>query len=122
MTDETKMREAFERLMLEKGFNVELDPDGAYKETAVLFYWRGFCLAVAYCADYIEKHGAESVMALGWGLTGRQAEQIAKALASKLRERGISKCPQCGGEADNGHDRCLPPNPYVCTKCEKEGV
>jgi hypothetical protein len=32
----------------------------------------------------------------------------------------LSKCPQCGGVADNGHDRCYPPNPYYCTKCEKE--
>jgi hypothetical protein len=29
----------------------------------------------------------------------------------------LSKCPVCGGPADNGHDRCLPPNPYLCTKC-----
>lgn len=28
-----------------------------------------------------------------------------------------SRCPKCGGEADNGHDRCDPPNPYHCTKC-----
>jgi hypothetical protein len=26
-------------------------------------------------------------------------------------------CPRCGRFADNGHDRCLPPNPYICTKC-----
>lgn len=30
----------------------------------------------------------------------------------------IDKCPQCNGPADNGHDRCVPPNPYNCTKCE----
>ena len=30
----------------------------------------------------------------------------------------LSKCPECGGEADNGHDRCDPPNVYHCTKCE----
>lgn len=29
----------------------------------------------------------------------------------------LEKCPQCGGVADNGHDRCLPPNPYLCSKC-----
>ena len=27
------------------------------------------------------------------------------------------RCPQCGGPADNGHDRQLPPNPYWCTRC-----
>ena len=30
----------------------------------------------------------------------------------------LDKCPKCGGEADNGHDRCMPPNAYHCTKCE----
>lgn len=30
------------------------------------------------------------------------------------------KCPQCGGEPDNGFDRCVPPNPYLCTKCEQQ--
>ena len=29
----------------------------------------------------------------------------------------LNVCPGCGGEADNGHDRCYPPNPYYCTKC-----
>lgn len=32
----------------------------------------------------------------------------------------ISKCPKCGGFADNGFDRCYPPNPYNCTKCEEK--
>jgi len=30
----------------------------------------------------------------------------------------LDKCPVCGGPADNGHDRCFPPNPYYCTKCQ----
>lgn len=34
-------------------------------------------------------------------------------------EQDLSKCPGCGGPADNGHDRCLPPSPYCCTKCEE---
>ena len=29
----------------------------------------------------------------------------------------ISLCPNCGGPADNGHDRCVPPSPYFCAKC-----
>lgn len=29
----------------------------------------------------------------------------------------LSKCPQCGGDADNGHDRCYPPTAYLCSKC-----
>jgi hypothetical protein len=35
-------------------------------------------------------------------------------------EADLTKCPRCGGPADNGHDRCLPPSPYICTKCEKK--
>ena len=42
----------------------------------------------------------------------------------KYYELGLSgepdygmKCPKCGGEADNGHDRCFPHNAYHCTKC-----
>ena len=27
-------------------------------------------------------------------------------------------CPNCGGIADNGHNREDPPAPYLCTKCE----
>lgn len=34
----------------------------------------------------------------------------------------LNKCPKCGGPADNGHDRCLPPNPYYCTKCTEFDV
>ena len=29
-------------------------------------------------------------------------------------------CPKCGGPADNGFDRCMPPNPYHCSKCAPE--
>lgn len=29
----------------------------------------------------------------------------------------LNVCPGCGGPADNGHDRCYPPNPYCCSKC-----
>jgi hypothetical protein len=32
----------------------------------------------------------------------------------------LSHCPQCGGPADNGHDRSIPPSPYFCTKCMAE--
>lgn len=33
--------------------------------------------------------------------------------------KDLSKCPQCGGEADNGHDRCHPPTAYLCSKCSE---
>lgn len=34
----------------------------------------------------------------------------------------LSKCPNCGGPADNGHDRELPPNVYDCKECEKQEI
>jgi hypothetical protein len=35
-------------------------------------------------------------------------------------EPDLSLCPQCNGPADNGHDRSIPPSPYLCTKCMAE--
>lgn len=39
-----------------------------------------------------------------------------------VEEPDLSRCPKCGGPADNGHDREVPPNPYYCTKCMAEPV
>lgn len=42
------------------------------------------------------------------------------AFSNKVDEiMDLSKCPNCGGPADNGHDRCIPPTPYFCGKCNK---
>lgn len=30
----------------------------------------------------------------------------------------LDHCPGCGGVADQGHDRCVPPSPYHCSKCD----
>jgi len=30
----------------------------------------------------------------------------------------LNKCPKCGGPADNGHDRCVPPNALWCSCCK----
>jgi len=35
-------------------------------------------------------------------------------------EPDLSTCPNCGGNADNGHDRCIPPSPYPCSMCVTE--
>ena len=29
-------------------------------------------------------------------------------------------CPNCGGDADNGFSREIPPSPYWCTKCMEQ--
>ena len=38
-----------------------------------------------------------------------------------MTKESLNHCPKCGGPADNGHDRCLPPSPYFCTKCMAGG-
>jgi len=30
----------------------------------------------------------------------------------------LAKCPGCGGPADNGNDRSVPPVPYFCADCQ----
>jgi hypothetical protein len=37
--------------------------------------------------------------------------------AEPAPEPDLEWCPMCGGPADNGHDRCYPPNAYACSKC-----
>ncbi|TSE32968.1 hypothetical protein LCC91_07900 [Tepidimonas taiwanensis] len=46
-------------------------------------------------------------------------DEIALALRERLAETAndLTRCPNCGGPADNGHDREVPPNPYWCSKC-----
>ena len=63
--------------------------------------------------NYTHWHGVDRCFAT---TTVELAEPTIKE--SKTVERDLSKCPGCGGPADNGHDRCVPPNPYYCTKCD----
>ena len=49
-------------------------------------------------------------------------DTLRAALAQEQTEPNISRCPQCNGPADNGFDRSIPPNPYLCTKCIAEPV
>lgn len=37
-----------------------------------------------------------------------------------LPEVDLSRCPNCGGVADQGFDREFPPNAYWCSRCTKE--
>lgn len=48
-----------------------------------------------------------------------QCESTIDALRERLAETAndLTRCPNCGGPADNGHDREVPPNPYWCSKC-----
>ena len=38
--------------------------------------------------------------------------------AIDLTDPDITTCPNCGGPADNGFTREIPPSPYYCSKCE----
>ena len=58
----------------------------------------------------------------------KRLEMTPKELAASIK-RGekwkvagpdLFHCPKCGGPADNGHDRSIPPSPYWCTKCMAE--
>lgn len=35
-------------------------------------------------------------------------------------DNSLDICPTCGGPADNGNDRCVPPSPYECVRCDGE--
>ena len=49
----------------------------------------------------------------------KQAKRIKELEDVLCAANNLDKCPVCGGPADNGHDRCVPPTPYYCTKCMK---
>lgn len=62
---------------------------------------------------------------------GSSKEEVLAAVRA-LRERAdcnliadeptdLSTCPGCGGPADNGFSRDVPPSPYYCTKCHDTG-
>ena len=61
-----------------------------------------------------EINGQKETAQAAWQARG----ELDKAFA-ETQEADLSKCPKCGGEADNGHDRCIPPSPYYCTKCNE---
>jgi len=35
----------------------------------------------------------------------------------KRARLSLDRCPKCGGEDGNGHDRCYPPSSYLYIKC-----
>lgn len=54
-----------------------------------------------------------------------RVENMIEAFADALKEpepvkemSDLSRCPECGGPADQGHDRCRPPTAYLCSKCD----
>jgi RNA polymerase-binding transcription factor DksA len=53
--------------------------------------------------------------------TDWQVTQATLAACEKERDelkQDINACPNCGGPADQGHDRCYLPTAYLCSKCQ----
>ena len=45
-------------------------------------------------------------------------EQLANWAVHQISALDLLTCPNCGGDADNGFSRGIPPSPYFCTKCD----
>jgi hypothetical protein len=76
-------------------------------------------------ADDLHKAARQALEALEAGLDvnpilAGEAEEALRAALAQQAEPDLSLCPQCNGPADNGHDRSIPPHPYLCTKCMAE--
>ena len=77
----------------------------------------------------IARHALERVST---GQTRNIGEEIIEGLEAirdhpeKLKRIDCTQngntCPGCGGPADNGHDRSIPPNPYYCVACHDAGI
>ncbi len=52
----------------------------------------------------------------GW--VTQKVHDLIVAVTTEPPEDDITKCPKCGGPADQGFDRCVPPSPYYCSKCD----
>jgi uncharacterized protein with PIN domain len=62
---------------------------------------------------------ALEALELRCGTNAEERNELIPALRERLAETAndLNRCPNCGGPADNGHDREVPPNPYWCSKC-----
>jgi hypothetical protein len=73
---------------------------------------------------FVASTTADGLTGYGYGTRASQAFDAAAEFAAEDASRheamlrtDVTKCPGCGGEADNGHDRSWPPVPYRCTTC-----
>lgn len=84
--------------------------------------------AVQQALEALEKYRQMMFAEAGcrWGAGDAVITALRAALAQQDEPKGGGnlpppwRCPQCNGPADNGHDRSIPPNPYLCTKCMAE--
>jgi len=61
--------------------------------------------------------GVPSVLSYLIGLDHRITLERKTVVSTENDKDDLDVCPNCGGPADNGHDRCVPPTPYLCKKC-----
>ncbi len=67
--------------------------------------------------------GTFNTFAIDADAARRFADDILRAanhidpLCDEPEEEDINVCPNCGGPADNGFSREIPPSPYFCSKC-----
>ncbi len=48
-------------------------------------------------------------------------EHVVESMMESVR-KDLGFCPDCDGSGFSGHDRCDPPNPYVCENCDGKGM
>jgi len=76
-------------------------------------------LAVWVARGYADKLEETDNMPIAASNIGKAIEAVEATM--RYEQPDLSKCPTCGGPADNGHDRCDPPNPYECSRCDPSG-
>lgn len=93
-------------------------------------YWRqpaAYCYAIPECPIFGEVMSAEAwntrtatilpdPVCLSGG-NSLKGTAMPIPCESEAGTNFLDQCPKCGGKADNGHDRCLPPSAYYCVKC-----
>ena len=58
---------------------------------------------------------------LWYDFSGRLNKQRTAKYFDGETDRLVVTCPACNGSGEDGQDRCLPPNPYVCEVCDGYG-
>ena len=87
---------------------------------------------VPHISESTRAFANEVLIAAGGQLGQGSSKAEVLAAVRALRERAdcnlisdepvdLSTCPGCGGPADNGFSRDVPPSPYYCTKCHDTG-
>ena len=124
--------------------NKRLTIEDKYNDQALDKYWKEnkqliaevshYRAALGFVSDLAIKVGAPNVeklvlSALATGEEIAMRRVLERVSTEQTRTQNGNKdtqgphvCPGCGGPADNGHDRSIPPNPYYCVACHDAGI